>query len=158
MQQSPHRLPWDAPNLPPKLPLPFRSYTNPSTDPTQNPKWHPDPISRFATVHFRTNTDRQTDRPTDRRTGGICDRSAPLALTLAILIESDALFVHNCRLSHLSVCRSVRKVYCGKNANGDGDALFPNYFWEDLLIFKRSCFEDCTYIRCCVYACIRLLG
>jgi len=31
----------------------------PSTDPTYHPKWHPDPITRFATIHF---PDRQTDR------------------------------------------------------------------------------------------------
>ena len=35
--------------------------------------------------------DRQTDRLTDRPTDGIDDRSTPLALTLAVLIESDAL-------------------------------------------------------------------
>jgi len=52
--------------------------SNPSTDPTHHhPKRHPDPISRFATVHFQT--DRQdTYIPTD----GLGDRSTPLALTL----------------------------------------------------------------------------
>jgi len=35
------------------------------TTPTHHPKWHPDPISHFATVHF---PDRQTDRRTDRQT------------------------------------------------------------------------------------------
>ena len=44
------------------------SNTPSSTDPTHHPKWHPDPISRFATVH---PPDRQTDRPTD----GLADRS-----------------------------------------------------------------------------------
>jgi len=48
----------------PKLPLPFDDdhphlIHPPSTDPTLHPKQHPDPISRFAIVHF---ADRQTDR------------------------------------------------------------------------------------------------
>jgi len=38
---------------------------------------------------YTFRTDRQTDRPTD----GIDDRSMPLALTLPILIESDALII-----------------------------------------------------------------
>jgi len=40
-------------------------YNHPSTDPTHNPKRHPDPFSRFVTVHF---PDRHTDihRETDR--------------------------------------------------------------------------------------------
>ena len=42
--------------------------THPSTDPTHNPKRHPDPISRFATVHY-PDTQRQTDQPTDRHMG-----------------------------------------------------------------------------------------
>jgi len=54
-----------------------------STDRTHHPKRHPDPISRFVTVHF---PDTQTDRPTDRPTDGIGDKSTLLALTLAILI------------------------------------------------------------------------
>ena len=55
----------------PKLPLPFDDHyphlIHPSsTDPTHHLKWHSDPISRFATVHFPDKqTDRQTDRPTD---------------------------------------------------------------------------------------------
>ena len=36
-------------------------YTHRSTDPAHHPKRHPDPISRFATIHF------QTDRRTARR-------------------------------------------------------------------------------------------
>jgi len=38
---------------------------NRMTDPTYHPKRHPDPISRFAKVHF---PQRQTDRPTDTQT------------------------------------------------------------------------------------------
>jgi len=34
----------------------------PLTNPTHHPKWHPDPISHFATVHF-------LDRWTDQQTG-----------------------------------------------------------------------------------------
>jgi len=40
-------------------------YMNAWADPTHHPKWHPDPISHFSTVHF---ADRQTDRLTDRQT------------------------------------------------------------------------------------------
>ena len=43
----------------PKSPPHLIDYTKPSTDPTQRPKRHPDPISRFATVH--RPSDRQTD-------------------------------------------------------------------------------------------------
>ena len=59
------------------------------TDPPHHPKRHLEPFSHFATVHFQ---DRQTDRHTHRPTDGLGDRSTtPLALTLATLIESDAL-------------------------------------------------------------------
>jgi len=66
MQQSPHWLQWDAPNSPPKLPLPVDvdypiEYTHQSTDTTYHLKRHSDPISRFATVHFGP-TDTQTER------------------------------------------------------------------------------------------------
>jgi len=69
--QSPHWLQWDVPHLPPKLPLPL-TITTPSSTPLPRPTPHtipngiriPDPISRFATVHF---LNRRTDRPTDRQ-------------------------------------------------------------------------------------------
>jgi len=48
-------------------------------DPTYHPKWHLDPISHFATVHF-LDTDRHTH--TERLTDGIGDRSIPIMLTL----------------------------------------------------------------------------
>jgi len=68
LQQSPHRLQWDAPHLPRKLPLFLRRspphLIHPSLDdPTHHSKQYPDPISHFVTVR---PPDRQTDRPTDR--------------------------------------------------------------------------------------------
>jgi len=65
-QQSPHWLQWDAPNSPPKLPLPIDvhhpiEYTHQSTDTTHHVKWHSDPISHFATVHSGP-PDTQTER------------------------------------------------------------------------------------------------
>jgi len=82
------------PKFTPKTALPLRRwlphwYTHPSTDPTHHPKWHLDPISRFATVHF---PDRQTDRLTDRQTNRwarwqVCNMS-----TYA-LIKSDTLII-----------------------------------------------------------------
>jgi len=89
-QQSPHWLQKDAQNSSPKLPLPLRQLSLPSNTPIpwptpHHPKQHLDPIISILTRH--THTDRQTDQPTD----GIGDRSIPLALTLAILIESDTL-------------------------------------------------------------------
>jgi len=53
------------PKFTPKLPLPLRRSPPhlihlPSTDPTHHPKRHPDPISRFAIIHF---ADRHTDGP-----------------------------------------------------------------------------------------------
>jgi len=63
--QTPRCLQWDAPLLPPKLPLIFDDHPL-STDPTHHAKRHPDPISRFATEHFPdTHTDQQTDRQND---------------------------------------------------------------------------------------------
>jgi len=59
--RSPHCNQWDAPHLPSKLFIPLRPSPPPSTfvdRPHSPPKRHPDPISRFATVHF---PDRQTD-------------------------------------------------------------------------------------------------
>jgi len=48
---------------PPNCPFPSMfttliQYTHPSTNPTHYPRWHPDLLSRFATLHF---LDRQTD-------------------------------------------------------------------------------------------------
>jgi len=48
-----------------------------STDTTCHPKWHPDPISSSAAVHFP-----DTHTQTDRLTHGIGDRSVRRALTL----------------------------------------------------------------------------
>ena len=55
---------------PSKLPLLLRRSPTLSNTPLPRPtplttKWHPDPISRFATVHF---PDRQTERHTDTQT------------------------------------------------------------------------------------------
>jgi len=69
MQQSPHLLQWDTPNSPQNCPFLFddhhpdliHKYTHPSTNHTHHPKWHPGPLSRFATVHF---PDRQTETDT----------------------------------------------------------------------------------------------
>jgi len=52
-------------------------YTHPSTNPTHHHKQHPDPISRFATIHF---ADFQPDRSTDRQTDGPGERSVLQAL------------------------------------------------------------------------------
>ena len=65
----------------------FTSKTTPSpwTDPTHRPKRHPDPVSRFTTVHLPV---RHTDRPTD----GISERSTVYTNSAyALLIVSDAL-------------------------------------------------------------------
>ena len=80
MQQCPHWLQWDVPNSSQNCPFFSTITTHPSTDPTHYPKQHPDPISRFATVHF-------LDRPTDRPTNGLGDRSVRIPPTLAILIH-----------------------------------------------------------------------
>jgi len=60
-------------------------------DPTHHPKWHPDPFSHFATVHF-------LDRQTNRRTNTQTDRGARqqvriMSAALAMPIESDALIM-----------------------------------------------------------------
>jgi len=75
MSQSLHWLQWDAPNSPPKTATSSPRLIHPSLDRPNSPlKRHPDPISRFATVHF-PDTDRQTGR-WDRR------QSISRALTL----------------------------------------------------------------------------
>jgi len=56
------KLPLPLRRLPPHLIHTFLDH------PSHHPKRHPDPISRFATVHF-PDTHRQTDRPTDRQMG-----------------------------------------------------------------------------------------
>jgi len=64
--QSPHWLQWDAPVTPKTAPSVQRSppSSTSSTDPTHHSKWHPNPLSHFATLHI---ADRQTDRQTDHR-------------------------------------------------------------------------------------------
>jgi len=64
--QSPHWL--YPPNIYPKCPFPWSNrlpvnLPHPCTQPTHHSKRHPDPISRFSTIH---RTVQQTDRPTDR--------------------------------------------------------------------------------------------
>jgi len=87
MPQSPHWLQRDAPHLPQNCPFPFDTHLiHLSLDnrPHSHPKQHPDPISRFATVHF---PDRQKDRPTDTRIG---KKRVPNLLTLYWLYSDEA--------------------------------------------------------------------
>jgi len=71
MAQSPHWLQW-MPHIYPKItPSPSTIYapiyhTNPLTESTHNYTWHPDPISRFLTIH---PPDRKTDQQTDQQMG-----------------------------------------------------------------------------------------
>jgi len=60
--------------------------TNPKCSGSNQPFCH-STLSRQTHTHTHTHTHAPTDKPTD----GIGDRSTPLALTLAILIESDEL-------------------------------------------------------------------
>jgi len=76
-------------------------------------KWHPDPISHFATIHFPdTQTEKQIDRQTDRWSRRqVHIMSAPPAM----LIDSDALTTtDNTRLmAHcpgLPGCVGTRKI------------------------------------------------
>jgi len=68
-QQSPHWLQWDAQIHPQNCLFPFDDHRprliHPSLDPTHHRKRHPDPISRFATIHFpdtQTNRSHRWDR------------------------------------------------------------------------------------------------
>jgi len=72
MSQSPHWLHWDAPNSPHNCSFPFNDHhphlMHPSSiDPTHHPKWHLNPFSRVATVHFPE--DRATNQYADRQMG-----------------------------------------------------------------------------------------
>ena len=60
-----------------------------STYPIHHPKRHPNPINRFATIHF---ADRQTDRQTDRWSRRMFRNMS--RLRLLCLMESDA--ANNC--------------------------------------------------------------
>jgi len=64
MPQRLHWLQWDAPYPRQKLPLPMictpTQLHHFQNQPTHWPKWHPDPICHFYTIH---RTDRRTDRP-----------------------------------------------------------------------------------------------
>ena len=91
MRRRPHWLQWDYPNSPPKLPslstITTLHLIRQSLDrPQSPPKRYPQPISRFATIHF---LDKPTLRPTDK----IGDSCVPRTLTL-ILIVNDALKTH----------------------------------------------------------------
>jgi len=74
---------------------------------THHPKRHPDPLSCFATVHFPDDTHTDTHRPID----GLRDRSVRWVLTLAVLIESDALIIlleHPVHYTRLPIASSSR--------------------------------------------------
>ena len=73
--------------------------TAPSPQRSSNtPIFRPTPLTTLNGIRIRSAVLPQytirTDRPTHRPTDGIGDRSTPLVLTLAILIESDALIIH----------------------------------------------------------------
>jgi len=81
------------PKFHPKTALPFRRspphLIHPSsTDRTLSSQRHPNPLNRFATVHF---ADRQTDRPTDRQIDRRSRRTFRNISAYARLIDSDAL-------------------------------------------------------------------
>ena len=59
--QSPHWLQWDAPNSPPKLPLPFDDHHLTLDRPTRHPKGTRIQSAVWPQYTFRT--DRQTDKP-----------------------------------------------------------------------------------------------
>ena len=80
-----------CPKFTPKLLLPLRWSTPhlmhlPSTDPTHHPKWHPDPISRFATVHF---PGWQTDQPTHTQTDRWARRQVTMTGAYACYIDKE---------------------------------------------------------------------
>jgi len=82
----------DAPNSPPKLPLPILRYPPPSNIPIRQPTPLTTPNGiriQSAVVSQFSRTDRQTHRLID----GIDDRSTPSALSLAVLIDSDTLII-----------------------------------------------------------------
>jgi len=84
MQQSPHWLQRDAPNSPPKLPIPLRRQPPPSNNPSLNRLCSPSQtVYRsnqpfcHSTLSGQTNRqpERPTDRPTLRLTDGLGNRS-----------------------------------------------------------------------------------
>jgi len=100
-----------------KTPLPFDDHhphlIHPSlADLTHHLKWHPDPISHFATVHF-------LDRPTDTQTDRWDRRQVYSNSAYALLIVSDTLVIPNClhlhgRSRQIRVCQclSVFFIHC----------------------------------------------
>ena len=93
MQQSPHWLQWDAPNSPPKLPLPVDvDYPSNTLINRLTPHTISNDIWIQSAVLPQYILDRQTHRPRD----GLGDSLTPLGLTLAIVIESNAVKIKMC--------------------------------------------------------------
>jgi len=113
------------PKFIPKLPLPFDDHhpnlIHPSLDRPHSPSQAASG-SNQPFCHSTLSGHRQTDRPTD----GLGDRSTPSALTLAILIESDALI--------------IGLVPC---------SFFDSQCIHDRLVFT-SVFRDGRYARECI--------
>jgi len=88
-QQRPHWLQWDAPYSPPKLPLITLRRSPP---PSNRPILRPTPLTTPNGIQIQsTIRHNMLCRPTDRQIDGPGESSVPWALSLAMLIESDAL-------------------------------------------------------------------
>ena len=103
-QQSPHWLRWDAP----RLPFPFDDHRPSNTPiPRPTPLTTPNGI-QIQSVFLPQYTFRAV-RPTHRPTDGLGDRSVRRALTLAVLIDSDA--HKNCLISS-STSQNIADIIC----------------------------------------------
>jgi len=162
IEQSPHYcFQWYTPHLPSKLPLPLRRspplshiYTHPSTDPTHHPKRPPDPLSRFATVHFSDiETDRETDTQAHRQVSKISAyvRSTDRERRAIIIINCNSvqtyyfapLGLRSIEMSTcLSVCLSVRLG--GEPMAGSARSLT----WEGGVIHAPSLEPPHVYTVC----------
>jgi len=79
-----------VPNSPSKLPLPLQRLPPLSNTPIPRPTSPSQTVYGSNQPFCHSTLSGQTSRQTDRPTDGIGERSTPLALALAILIESDA--------------------------------------------------------------------
>jgi len=97
-QQSPHWLQWYAANSSPNCPFPFNDHHQNLIHPywarpTHHPKRHPDPISRFATIHMcgQTNgTDECSITWALRSTESDVLKSQTVVHSLASMLETIA--------------------------------------------------------------------
>ena len=122
IQHSPHWLQWDAPNSPQNCAFSFDDHhpcNTPiirPTPPSQTASGSTQPFCHSTLSDRRTHTQTHTHRPID----GLSDMSVRWVLTLAVLIQSDALIM---LLEHRYTI-ACSGVYVDRAYNGNITEIF----------------------------------